>query len=204
LGGLDTELQRHFGLLSRLLVTSIVLLPQAHAQTDVALPGPAADQFSVAARCPLSCGKDGNWALFRDYDELRSCDKTVLLDLNLYNKINEPTSAIGIRACAAGSSGSKFKPRQEFVVSSNSTPSAFDKEQIAPDVKVYQTGNGGNAGLVQSAISALASRIGGTDDGTTTALFAKSGDVVIGVYGGLQISKQLFFRALDLWDARVF
>lgn len=181
----------HGGVASRFprLVTSLVLLLPAYAQTDILQPGPAADQFSVAARCPLSCGKDGNWALFRDYAELTSCDKTVLLDLNLYNKINEPTSAIGIRACAADSGESKLKPRQEFVVSSNSTPSAFDKEQIAPDIKVYQTGSGGNAGSLQSAISALASRIGSASDGTTTALFAKSGDVVIGVYGGLQISK---------------
>jgi hypothetical protein len=173
-------------LLSRLLVASILYLPPTQAQTETAQPGPAADQFSVAARCPLSCGKDGNWALFKDYVELKSCDKTVLMNLNLYNKINEPTSAIGIRACADESGGPKLKVRQEFVVSSNSM---FDKEQIASDIQVYQKGNGRNAGSVQPAISTLASQIGGARDGTTTALFAKSGNVVIGVYGGLQISE---------------
>jgi hypothetical protein len=177
-------------LLTRLLVTSLALISTTQAQTDVSLPGPAADQFSVAARCPLSCGKDGNWALFRDYNELKSCDKTVLLNLNLYNKINAPTSAIGIRACAADSGASKLKVRQEFVVSSNFTPSAFDKTQNAADIQIFQKGNGGNAGSVQSAVSALAAQIGGASDGTTTALFAKSGGVVVGVYGGLQISKQ--------------
>jgi hypothetical protein len=184
-------------LLCRLLVTSLALLPPTQAQADIAQPGPAADQFSVAARCPLSCGKDGNWALFRDYDELKSCDKTVLLNLNLYNKIDEPTSAIGIRACAANSGVSKLKPRQEVVVaSSNSTSSGSHKNQTASDIQIYHKGNGGTAASVQSAISALASQLGGAEDGTTTALFAKAGDVVIGVYGGLQISELLFAYVL--------
>jgi hypothetical protein len=172
-------------------VAFLLLLSPTQAQTDAAQPGRVADQFSVAARCPLSCSRDGNWALFKDYDALEACNKTILLDLNLYNNIDGPSSAMGIRACAADSGGSQLKARQEFVVaSSNSATSSFDKEQIAPDIQVYQDGSGGNTGSVQSAISALASRVSGAGDGSTTALFAKSGDVVVGVYGGLQISNQ--------------
>jgi hypothetical protein len=40
---------------------------------------------------------------------------------------------------------------------------------------------------VQSAISGLAYHVQHEKDGTTTAMFAKSGNTIVAVYGGLQI-----------------
>jgi hypothetical protein len=180
-------------ILTLLSITPIWSLhPFAIAQEDGSQPKPGLDQFSVAARCPLSCGREGNWALYSSVDDLASCNKTVLLGLNLYTKISDDSPAIGIRSCAIDSGVAKLKARQDFVVSNtNNTPSIFDKGQQTGDIQVLQqTGTGSDAALIQPAVVALANYLRNEKSGTTTALFAKAGDIIVGIYGGLQIEKQ--------------
>jgi hypothetical protein len=46
------------------------------------------DPFSEAARCPFACSPDrSEWAAFHDLSELKPCNKTVVLDLNVYYKV---------------------------------------------------------------------------------------------------------------------
>lgn len=153
-------------------------------------PQPELDQFSVSARCPLSCSREGNWALYSNINDLASCNKTVLLELNLYTKIGEQTSSIGIRSCAVDNTVSKLKTRQTFVVANgNSTPSVFDTEKQTADISVLQKNGSGDSESVQAAVTGLANHVHNQNDGTSVALFAKSGNAIVGVYGGLQIEK---------------
>jgi chitinase len=153
-------------------------------------PQPELDQFSVAARCPLSCSKDGNWALYSDVNDLASCNKTVLLELNLYTEISHERPDIGIRSCVVDAGPSSLKRRQTFVVpNGNSTPSVFDDNSQTADITLLRNNGNSDATHVQSAILALANYLQNTKDGSTAAFFAKSGDTIIGVYGGSQIKK---------------
>lgn len=153
-------------------------------------PQPELDQFSVAARCPLSCSKDGNWALYSNVNDLASCNKTVLLELNLYTEISGARPDIGIRSCLVDAVPSKLKGRQTFVVpNSNSTPSVFEADSQKADIALLRNNGNSDATSVQSAILALANYLQSTEDGSTSAFFAKSGDTIVGVYGGSQIKK---------------
>jgi len=173
------------------LALILLIFPLVSAQ-EVTQFGPELDQFSVAARCPLSCSRKGNWALYSSKDDLASCNKTVILGLNLYTKISDDISAIGIRSCAIDSTTESLKTRQDFVVSStNTTASVFDKVQQKGDIQLLQQpGVGTDSESVNSAMVALANYVRAEQRGTTTALFAKAGGVIVGVYGGLQIEKQ--------------
>jgi chitinase len=155
-------------------------------------PGPERDQFSVAARCPLSCSNDGNWALYKSVDDLSGCDKPILFKLNLYTTIEDQTSSIGIRTCVVDNSSSRLGIRQTFVVpSANSTASVFEDEQHTTEVRIHLRNNSTSDGtVIQETIIALADFLQEEKDSSTTALFAKSGNTIVGVYGGLQIKKK--------------
>ena len=165
-----------------LFLTLLVFVLSAACQVEL-------DQFSKSARCPLPCTQDGTWALYSNVDELAICNKTVLLDLNLYADFDR-THDVGIRSCVTTPVSFRLRSRQTFVVpNGNSTPSTFDASKQTVDVTLHRK-NGIDDGLsVQSAFAVLAKHLGGLQDGTTTAIFAKSGDTIVGVYGGSQIQK---------------
>lgn len=154
-------------------------------------PQPELDQFSAAARCPLSCSKDGPWALYSSLEDLSTCDKTILFETNLYNEITSSSSAVGIRSCVATEAASRLKSRQTFVVpSSNSTPSTFDSRVNTVDLKIRMRNGKGDDHSISEAVSALSAYVQNQEDGTTVALFAKYGNSIVGIYGGLQLEKK--------------
>ncbi|CAI6341433.1 unnamed protein product [Periconia digitata] len=156
------------------------------------------DQFSVEARCPFSCARDGNWALYSSVEDLSSCNKTVLLQLNLYNNNGSQTSATGIRSCLIEKSPVQLQSRQNFVPSSsNPAPSKFDAERGDSDIQIFQRGGKAEASIVEEAIFALRDHIQKEADGTPTALFAKSDNAIVGVYSGLQVKKSSVAAILD-------
>ncbi|KAF2734823.1 hypothetical protein EJ04DRAFT_492871 [Polyplosphaeria fusca] len=159
------------------------------------------DPFSASARCPFPCSEDRtSWALHHDTTELQACNKTVLMDLNLYNKDTNPT--VAIRACAVqGQPSIKLSKRQQFVPSSlsNNTQSPFDLRNQTADIDILRhsgphsnstTPNGtlpASTSDILAAAAALAEHLKSEPNGKHTSLFSKSGNAIFGVYAGEQI-----------------
>lgn len=156
------------------------------------------DPFSVSARCPFPCSSDRSaWAAYHDLGELEVCNKTVLLDLNVYYKVEGMESLFAMRGCTIeGSSPAKFARRQMLVpasASNNSTKSPFDSRNQTADVEILRHKGSGNdsapadSASIFAAAAALADHLKSEKNGIPTTLFSKSGSAVIGVYAGSQI-----------------
>lgn len=61
-----------------------------------------ADAFNA---CPVTCGNGGidpkNWTAYHSLERLAICDKTMLLDFNLFNDLNNSSNHKSIYACTA-------------------------------------------------------------------------------------------------------
>jgi chitinase len=186
----------NFSSLSFLLIASVLslLFTSVQAQDTASY-----DPYSLAARCPFPCGDDRNdWAQYHDIHQLDSCNRTVLLDLNLYNKVDDPKPHVSIRSCAAqGSSpASVLKRRQifSFASNSNSTNSsitAFNIQNQTTNIQnLWQTGGSAGGAAVSAVALALADHIRTEKIKGPTILFAKTGNAILGVYAGRQIEKK--------------
>lgn len=138
--------------------------------------------------------------MYHDATGLEACNKTVLLDLNLYNEDTDPT--VAIRSCSVqGDQPAKLLKRQQFVPSTdpNNTKSAFDFKNSTFDVVILRhTDESGNGTLpngtspasttdILAAAAALADHLQAEANGEPSYLFAKSGNAILGVYAGSQI-----------------
>lgn len=157
------------------------------------------DPYSLAARCPLPCDNDRNdWAHYHDIHQLDGCNRTVLLDLNLYNKVDDPKPHVSIRSCGVqGSpSASALKRRQIFSFASssnfsNSRITASDIQNQTTNIQILQrTGGSAGAAAVSAAALPLADHIRTEANEGPTILFAKARNVILGVYAGRQIEKE--------------
>jgi chitinase len=157
--------------------------------------------FSVATRCPFECGLDrSDWAPFHDTSELNICNKTLLLDVNLYYKIDGQESLFAMRGCAIGGPPlPKLAKRQTLVApntpsSHNISTSLFDIRNQTADLQILRFENNVGKSLfladgpsISASTAALADALKSTKNGATTTLFAKTGNAIIGVYIGSQI-----------------
>lgn len=152
------------------------------------------DPYSAAARCPFPCDNDrSGWARYQNLSQLSNCNRTVLLDLNLYNDVDD-SELRPIRACAV--ENSQLKRRQVFSFDSDSKASisTFDVQEQTTDIQVLWGVGGSESSTIESTVSAagvaLADHLPSETNGQTTILFAKTGHVIFGLYAGRQIEKQ--------------
>ncbi len=155
------------------------------------------DPFDIAARCPFPCVEDRNeWAHYHDLHELDTCNQTVLLDLNLYNRVDDPTPLLAIRSCAVQGSPSALRPRQLLAPPSGSNVSStiFDLRNRTTDIDIFRDADGGatdyDGNTVVAAAAALANHLRSEPNGGRTTLFSENGNVIMGVYAGRQIDMQ--------------
>lgn len=156
---------------------------------------PQFDQFSAAARCPFPCEADrGTWALYQDIRQLDPCNRTVLLDLNLGNKVDDPTPYLAFRSCSVQGSppAAALRRRQSFSYDSptNSTKTEFDAQERTTDIQILRRAGDGAGSAVSAAAVALANHVRADENGGPTILFAMSESVIVGVFAGRQTEKQ--------------
>ncbi|KAI1365630.1 hypothetical protein F5Y08DRAFT_352585 [Xylaria arbuscula] len=156
------------------------------------------DPYSVAARCPLPCdatASSSGWPLYQDFDQLSSCSETILLDINLYYAANETGTQFTTRACLPAAPMS-IAQRQflSFDSPQNSTRIGFDAQKQTHDIQIqisrWLDHGSTQSDAVDAAGLALAGAVEIQEDGNSTVLLAKSGQVVIGIYAGSQIENK--------------
>ena len=154
------------------------------------------DLFSSDARCPFSCNDDrSDWAHYQDIHQLDGCNQTILLDLNLYNPVDDPTSHVSIRSCAVrGSSlASGLERRQTFSfgTNSNSSITASHTGRLTTDIQILQRAVGtADTTAVSAAAWPLADHVRTEAHEGPIILFAKARNVIIGVYAGRQFERE--------------
>lgn len=160
------------------------------------LASAAYDPYSVAARCPLPCDEatsHTNWGQYQDIAQWVNCDKPILFDFNLYNGVNSSTQQVALRACSVQVS-TLLTRRQSFsyTPASNSTKTTFDTQLQTQDIEItrWSGQSDDSSGTVIAAASALADAVRTGENGISTILFAKLGQVIIGVYAGFQIENE--------------
>jgi hypothetical protein len=86
--------------------------------------------------CPVSCEKSPNvadWTVYHETTRLAVCDQPMLLDFHLYNPINDPSTAISIRACTVGNADTKVNYLQAI---NYTAPDAEDSNEPLQDLPI--------------------------------------------------------------------
>jgi chitinase len=158
---------------------------------------------SSFSTCPLSCSVTGsdpaNWVYYHDEHALDSCTETSLLQLNVYNPVDDPNTHLTFRSCAV----TQLNLNKRQALSSNVTaesPSAnsctnqVKAIEVTRDLQLFSYGTSTGSSSAPSALKALAAYLTQQDyclpANTPTNLFVKSGSVIAGVYVGTQIQRQ--------------
>jgi chitinase len=155
------------------------------------------DPFSVEARCPFPCSQDkSEWTAYHDLRELDTCNKTVVLDVNVYYDVDGPDTLFAMRGCLAeGASSAKLAKRQLLVPASvgattNDTKSPFNLRNQTAEIEIMQHNKGSaDVAMIMAAATALSDYLAAEEDGHATTLFSMTGSAVVGVYAGSQIDK---------------
>ncbi|OBT85619.1 hypothetical protein VE02_05173 [Pseudogymnoascus sp. 03VT05] len=153
------------------------------------------DPFSAAAACPPPCQStldEGSWSLYRDTGQLARCNQAILLDLNLNHGCDSEALTCPFRASSVQQEPTGPAKRQSFSFNASSGTGAatFDAESQTHDIRVLRWRNqdgSTNAPAITATISALAHAFFSQKNSGTSILFAKLGQVIVGVYAGSQI-----------------
>jgi hypothetical protein len=154
---------------------------------------PALD--SVRKLCPADCsdaGTDpGNWSVYHTIYRVAKCNETMLLDLSVYNALNDADNHITIRSCS-----SSFELSQnESMDSLNGTCSFVPHpQQITNSSQLAWFGSPSSAESTQDVVQA-AQQVQAylENEGTAcnqTIQFAYSGQAAIGLYAGSEMQGQ--------------
>lgn len=164
----------------------------------------ALGQFQSAyEKCPTPCdplfSDQSAWTYYYKFDELDSCDGTILFQMNIYNPVNDPSSHIYYRACTASRSArpSGNRRRQLLAVSGSSEAPGL--------VELVEIGTGtsqGNWQAAQAAVSALKVYLEGSRS-ATSIVFARSANVIGGLHAGSQVDRQSASAALSQYGSRI-
>ena len=165
----------------------------------------AVGQFQSAyENCPVQCdptfSSPDAWTYYYKLDDLDKCDSVVLFQMNIYNDIDDPTTHVYYRACtAAAATQPRVKQRRQALALNDTieTPAALEVVQSGA-----RTGSGGSSQSAGAAVTAL-QRYPQQSSDQTVAVFAKSGDVVAGVFAGSQIDRASAALALDQYKSRI-
>jgi len=148
--------------------------------------------------------------LYQDTSDLVACNKTVLLDLNLYNEDTDPTVAVRTCSIQGSPSSAKLLKRQQLVPNGEvSVKSSFDFKNSTSDVTVFRH-NGSTRNTtaasttdIVAAASALADHLQAEANGKPSYLFAKSGNAILGVHAGSQIDMKTVGSFIQEFAKRV-
>ncbi|OAA59939.1 Glycoside hydrolase, subgroup, catalytic core [Cordyceps fumosorosea ARSEF 2679] len=171
--------------------------------------------------CPRACEEagpaPGNWTKVHHLDELSSCTKDLVFDLNVHNSVDDPTTILTIRACTS-TGHETFDTESQFISqdesSANSTQNALviSNDCGAKTTKSYLTprvggpitsGSSFNTTDIPSAVGKLKSFMEKGAQCGKSILFAKSGNAVVGLYSGSQISKSSVPSLLDEFSKKL-
>ncbi|KAJ3499458.1 hypothetical protein NLG97_g299 [Lecanicillium saksenae] len=161
--------------------------------------------------CPGLCetlGPDPNkWTHLHRLDDLASCNRSVLFDLNVHNSVADPNTVLTIRACVSTGSESYDTRSQILTRDDLSTSEHFAQDSLvisqgcgAKTVKssftplvatksAMKSGKSANEGEVGSAVELLSYFLQKGSQCGRTLLFAKSGSAIVGMHFGADISK---------------
>ncbi|KAK2755052.1 hypothetical protein FQN54_006580 [Arachnomyces sp. PD_36] len=149
------------------------------------------------ARCPSKCSPldpaQSDWSQFHHLEELEQCDQPFLFTLNVQNLIDDPDTVITIQACSQVSedySSESNTAENAVLISDNcgaATQSVKAKAQIGSDGATSRSSL--SVSDISLAASHLATYLNSGASCGTTAMFAKAGDAVVGLYSGAEVQK---------------
>ncbi|KXJ89900.1 glycoside hydrolase superfamily [Microdochium bolleyi] len=171
---------------------------------------PISPQFSPSTQdskaCPISCSTTGptsfSWSRLLSLQELEKCDATVLFETMLRFPLHSPGRETIIKACTSSSEVAKLDGKS-FGASALSGADAFDT------VVDIQTGWSGptvspqSARDIADAASRLQFQVARDPNNKLTAIFAKSGKAVLGLYIGGGIHKSSAISLIQSFVDRV-
>ncbi|KAH7018572.1 glycoside hydrolase superfamily, partial [Microdochium trichocladiopsis] len=161
---------------------------------------------SARAYCPSSCAASGptsfSWSRILSIEELGRCDQTIIFEAMLRFPLDAPGRQLVLKACT--SSATDAEP-----ASSKYGPVALANADVVNATAHFQTGWSGppasQLAVTQIAESALKlqHQIALDPNNRLTAIFAKSGKTVVGLYAGGQVHKSSVSSLMDAFIHRV-
>lgn len=147
------------------------------------------------SRCPQFCSIVGtnpaSWSYYNDQYSLSICNSTTIFQLNLYNPVGDPSTHLLYRACTASTSTpntvtstSSTKERRQFLSFNTTSPT-----EIQAPINIASWGtstSSSEASSISSAVNQLSDYLE-QNPTISNSLFSRSGNVVVGMYVGVQI-----------------
>ncbi|KAF4553630.1 putative glycosyl hydrolases family 18 protein 5 [Elsinoe fawcettii] len=166
-----------------------------------------AERFSALSPCPESClpGKQqDDWTTYHTIDFLSICDQPMLLNLNVYTPLDDPSKDITIRACTVGDSNSDTNLLLTSSASNKDTSQASDPQShsrvkrqsrgcaAVTEVKAKSTvvpalDAGGNPAAINTAIRTLQDHFKDGSSCEQTIMLAASKGSIVGLFSGSSI-----------------
>jgi hypothetical protein len=157
------------------------------------------DPYSQRTNCPPTCRKpadSSSWILYREANQRAGCNRRVLVDLSLYHGVESEALPYPMRSCSVEeldkSQSTSFKIHK-------GTTATVDEQWQTHDIQITRWHTqvlDANIMSVTShtattVTSGLAQMIKSQENGSTSRLFARLGLVIVGLYGGSQIDKEI-------------
>ncbi|PNY28158.1 Class V chitinase Chi100 [Tolypocladium capitatum] len=184
--------------------SSTVATPASSTSTDRAslraavLAGNFTSRLSYATRkrCPESCSSAGvdpsAWFAYHSIDRIALCNSTMLLNFALFNHLGDPNASFSIAACTADlESGSDTGSKSS---AATCRPDDGNQTRVTSALQLASSGSSSPA-HVSSLVAALDqlrafSNVDKPRCNDETVKFSYSGQVVVGVYVGAELTSQ--------------
>jgi chitinase len=138
--------------------------------------------------CPEHCTNNittGAWTTYHDVNRLKACNKTLLLDIALYNGLDDVDTDVTIRSCTA--TLPKINRRDDAVTTCGSAIEVQAQLQIASGIEAPGIKATFSKADAIAAISQLQNYLSRGDNCNNTIAFAYSGTAAVGIYSGAKI-----------------
>ncbi|KAJ3488730.1 hypothetical protein NLG97_g6142 [Lecanicillium saksenae] len=174
-------------------------------EVPIGLPNNDPEALPLVNGCPRSCAAAGpaidNWSQLYKLSHLEPCNSTLLFEFNVQN---DPSPFTTMRSCYVGpemepSSDSRQGSSSPSDASRGGDSSAVESHPLcgaAANMTAEMTvsvGTGSTAGEISTsaagATEALAAHLADYASCGSTALFAKSGNAIVGLYMGADVQK---------------
>ncbi|KAI0467015.1 hypothetical protein F4859DRAFT_518632 [Xylaria cf. heliscus] len=152
--------------------------------------------------CPSSCvqtgSSPGNWSLYHNLDQLSNCPETLFFDVSLLDPVDDSASIHRLYTCSVGGGDWTYDPNPSRVVSAVETKETYELGWWTYDPSFISSARGraNVAGIVTLSREMQQYLTNGhaTVDGPEI-LFARIGNVVMGLYVGRALQNQGMGRA---------
>lgn len=142
---------------------------------------------SQRSRCPARCGEAGlnpnNWTVYHDLSRLQVCNQTMLLDFNLHNSLDDPTTPISVRACGNPASSTSNVES----AASKTCPSRGNRTEVQESIQIAFNHTGNSGSLVDFTAASQQLKQYLTQQGpscNSTIAFAYSESATVGFFAG--------------------